>query len=59
MEFQLTEFFIFYYFLYLCFKFYIYRADVGAKTIYHELQPNNIFISLINEFISKKHPKRR
>ena len=59
MEFLLTDFFIFYYFLYLYFNFDIYRTDVGVKSIYHETQPNNIFKSLVNEFISKKHPKRR
>ncbi|CAH1730872.1 unnamed protein product [Aphis gossypii] len=34
-------------------------TDIGVTTIYHKTEYNNIFISLVNEFLSKKRPKRR
>lgn len=40
-------------------QFNIHRKDTGVKTIYHEIPTNNIFNNLMEEFLSKKHPKRR
>lgn len=51
--------FFIYYCLYLYFKYNIYRTDKRVKTIYHKMENNSIFINLVNEFLSKKHPKRR
>jgi len=41
---------------YFCFKLNIYRRDVEVKTLYHEMR-DNLFSSLVEEFLSKKLPK--
>lgn len=53
-------FWVMYYFIFVLYlRFNIYSKDIGVKTIYHETAHHNIFSNLVEEFMSKKHPRRQ